>query len=111
MSVNLRQFTAAQYLTASAATYYTASNCTSRVDNCTLTNTDAGAIPVTVHVVPLAGSTSAANMIISAKSIAAGETYTCPEMVGKTIPSGSFVQALAGTASKVVMHMSGIEVT
>jgi hypothetical protein len=111
MAVNLKQFTAAQYLTTSAATYYTASNCTSRVDNCTLTNTDILAIPVTVHIVPLAGSASAANMVISAKSLSAGECYTCPELVGKTIPPGAFVQALAGTASKVVMHMSGIEVT
>jgi hypothetical protein len=111
MAVNLKQFTAAQYLTASAATYYTSSNCTSRVDNCTFTNTDTLAIPVTVHIVPLAGSASAANMVISAKSLSAGECYTCPELVGKTIPSGTFVQALAGTASKVVMHMSGIEVT
>lgn len=111
MAVNLKQFTEAQYLTASAATYYTSSNCTSRVDNCTFTNTDVLAIPVTVHIVPLAGSASAANMVISAKSLSAGECYTCPELVGKTIPSGTFVQALAGTASKVVMHMSGIEVT
>ncbi len=111
MAVNLKQFTAAQYLTASAATYYTSSNCTSRVDNCTFTNTDILAIPVTVHIVPLAGSASAANMVISAKSLSAGECYTCPELVGKTIPSDTFVQALAGTASKVVMHMSGIEVT
>ncbi|MBK7550110.1 MAG: hypothetical protein IPI20_21085, partial [Rhodoferax sp.] len=96
MAVNLKQFTEAQYLTASAATYYTSSNCTSRVDNCTFTNTDILAIPVTVHIVPLAGSASAANMVISAKSLSAGECYTCPELVGKTIPSGTFVQALAG---------------
>jgi len=111
MAVTLRQFTAAQYLTNAAATYYTANNCTGRIDNCTFTNTDSGAIAVTVHIVASGGTASAANMIISAKSLSPGECYTCPELVGKTIPSGSFVQALAGTASKVVMHMSGIEAT
>lgn len=111
MAVTLKQFTAAQYLTGSAATYYTATNCTARIDNCTLTNTDAGAITVTVYIIASGGTASGDETIISAKSLSAGECYTCPELVGKTIPSGSFVQAFAGTASKVVMHMSGIEVT
>ena len=111
MAVTLKQFTAAQYLTDSAATYYTATNCTARIDNCTLTNTDAGAITVTVYLIASGGTASADETIISAKSLSAGECYTCPELVGKTIPSGSFVQALAGTTNKVVIHMSGIEVT
>lgn len=111
MAVTLKQFTAAQYLTDSAATYYTATNCTARIDNCTLTNTDAGAITVTVYIIASGGTASADETIISAKSLSAGECYTCPELVGKTIPSGSFVQALAGTTNKVVIHMSGIEVT
>ena len=111
MAVTLKQFTAAQYLTDAAATYYTATNCTARIDNCTLTNTDTGAITVTVYIIASGGTASGDETIISAKSLSAGECYTCPELVGKTIPSGSFVQALAGTASKVVMHMSGIEVT
>ena len=111
MAVTLKQFTPAQYLTGSAATYYTATNCTARIENCTLTNTDAGAITVTVYIIASGGTASADETIISAKSIAAGDCYTCPELVGKTIPSGSFVQALAGTASKIVIHMSGIEVT
>lgn len=111
MAVTLKQFTPAQYLTGSAATYYTATNCTARIDNCTLTNTDAGAITVTVYIIASGGTASADETIIAAKSIAAGDCYTCPELVGKTIPSGSFVQALASTASKIVIHMSGIEVT
>jgi hypothetical protein len=111
MAVTLKQFTAAQYLTGSAATYYTATNCTARVDNCTFTNTDTVAVPVTVYIIASGGTASADETIISAKSLSAGECYTCPELVGKTIPSGSFVQALAGTTNKVVIHMSGIEVT
>lgn len=111
MAVTLKQFTPAQYLTASAATYYTATNCTARIDNCTLTNTDAGAIAVTVYIIASGGTASGDETIISAKSLSAGECYTCPELVGKTIPSGSFVQAFAGTTNKVVIHMSGIEVT
>ena len=76
MAVTLKQFTPAQYLTGSAATYYTATNCTARIDNCTLTNTDAGAITVTVYIIASGGTASADETIISAKSIAAGDCYT-----------------------------------
>ena len=111
MAVNLRELIPAVQVAATATTYYTATNCVARFDSFTLTNTDTVAQTVTVHVVPLAGSASATNMIISAKSLAPGECYTCPEMVGKSIKAGTFVQALASTAGKVTFHASGIEVT
>ena len=59
MAVTLKQFTAAQYLTGSAATYYTATNCTARVDNCTFTNTDTVAVPVTVYLIASGGTVNA----------------------------------------------------
>ena len=111
MAVNLREMIPAVQIAASATTYYTASNCTARIDSFTVTNTDTGAQTVTVYIVPLAGSASSANMIISAKSLAAGECYTCPEMVGKSLKAGAFIQALSSSASKVTLHASGIEVT
>ena len=111
MAVNAKKLIAATQLTGSAATYYTATNVTARVDNFTLTNTDSSARTVDVHIVAPAGSASAANNIIDAKSIAAHETYTCPEMIGKLIPSGYFIQALASTATVVTIDANGIEIS
>jgi hypothetical protein len=66
---------------------------------------------VDVHIIAPAGSATAANKIIDAKSISAHETYTCPEMIGKYIPSGYFIQALASTATVVTIDVNGIEIT
>lgn len=111
MAVTPKKLVAAQQLTASAATYYTATNVTARIDNFTLTNTDSSARTVDVHIIAPAGSATAANKIIDAKSISAHETYTCPEMIGKYIPSGYFMQALASTATVVTIDVNGIEIT
>lgn len=111
MAVNARKLIAATQLTGSVATYYTATNITARVDNFTLTNTDSSARTVDVHLVAPAGSASASNKIIDAKSIAAHECYTCPEMIGKLVPSGYTIQAVASTTSVVVIDVNGIEIT
>lgn len=111
MAVTPKRLIASQLLTGSAATYYTATNCKARIDSFTLTNTDTSAVTVTVYIIASGGTASADETIISAKSLAAGECYTCPELVGGWLESGEFVQAFAGTASKVVIRSSGIEVT
>lgn len=58
-----------------------------------LCNTTAAPVACTVHIIESGGAASAANMFISAKSIAAGETYNCPELVGQGMDPGGFVQA------------------
>lgn len=111
MASTLRELIPATQLTSSLATYYTASKVAARVDNFTVTNTDSGAHTMSVHVVAAGGSASAANRIISTKSIAAGDAYNCPEMIGKVIPNGSFIQAVADTGAVLTISASGIEVT
>lgn len=111
MAVNIRELIPAIQVAATATTYATSSNCVTRFDSFTLTNNDTVVQTVTVHVIPSGGTASAVNKIINAKSLAPGECYTCPEMVGKAIKAGAFVQALASTAGKVTLHASGIEVT
>ena len=53
----------------------------------------------------------ALNLIISAKSIAAGECYTCPELVGQTLEAGGFISTLAGAAASLTISASGREIT
>lgn len=111
MTVSIKQLIAPTQIAATATTYYTATRVTARVDTFTLTNTDTAAQTVTVYLIASGGSASATNTIISAKSIQPGECYVATEMIGKTVPSGSFIQALCSTASKVTIEASGIEVT
>lgn len=111
MSVQPKALIPAAQLTNSAATYYTATRCTARVDNMTVTNTDSSAHQLTVYLIASGGSAGDSNTIIDTKSIHAGETYTCPEMVGKIIPSGSFIQALADAGTVLTISAGGIEIT
>jgi len=92
-------------------TQYTATNCKTIIDKFTVTNTTGGAVAFSVNLVVLAGSASAANIVISAKSIAAGECYTCPELVGQTLESGGFISTLAGAATSLTINASGREIT
>ena len=57
------------------------------------------------------GSATAANRIIHAKSLAAGECYTCPELIGHWLTDGQTIQGFADTAAMVTVRASGIEST
>lgn len=58
-------------------------------------NSTAVAKTFTAHVIPSGGTAGATNMYISARTIAPGESYTCPELVGRGMNAGGFVQVLA----------------
>lgn len=81
------------------------------IDKFTATNTTGGAVALTVNLVALAGAAGAANVILSAKSIAAGECYTCPEIVGHVLNPGDFINTLAAAAASLTIRSSGREVT
>lgn len=93
------------------ATLYTATNVKARIDKLTCTNIDSVAHTITFHIVASGGSASSSNKIIAAKSLAAGETYTCPEMIGHWLTNGMTIQGFADTASMVTARASGIEAT
>ena len=52
------------------------------IDKFTGTNTTAVAATLTVKLVASGGAAAATNTVVSAKTLAAGETYTFPEVVG-----------------------------
>ena len=81
-------------LTAADAVYFTASagNRTT-VKSASVTNTTAGVVALTVYRVPSGGSPASTNTVISARSIAVGETYNCPELVNKVLAPGDTIQA------------------
>jgi hypothetical protein len=111
MAVTAKGLIASQQLTNANATYYTATNVRTIIDKFTLCNTTAGAITVTIDIVDSGGSAGVTERVISVKSIAAGETYTCPEMVGQILNSGDSIQGLASAGTSITIRGSGREVT
>lgn len=111
MQVTPKSLISSQQLTASNATYYTATNVKTLIDKMTLVNTTAGAVTVTIDIVDSGGSAGVTERIISERSIAAGETYNCPEAVGHILNSGDTIQGLASAATSITIRCSGREVT
>ena len=110
MSVTPKTITAA-LIAAAAATYYTApANTRALIKKLTFTNTTAGALTVTVHLLPSGGTASATNMLVSARNIGAGETYECFEAQGQVLQAGGLIQALASAATSISIQGSVAEV-
>ena len=98
-------------LTASAATYYTTPpNTKARIDALTLTNTSAAAASVALHLVPAGGTAGDGNVILKAKAIEAGGSYSVREALGHWLEAGGTIQALASVATAVTLVASGVEV-
>ena len=95
----------------STTTYYTATNVRARIDSLTLTNTTAAAVTVTIYLVPGAGVAGSANTVLSSYSVAAGQTYLVPGVIGQWLEESGTIQASASAASAVSIVASGIEWT
>lgn len=90
---------------------YTAESCKTIIDKFTVTNTTALNAVFSVNLVASGGAAGDANLVLKAKTIAPGQTYTCPELVGQTLESGGFISTLAGTAAALTISASGREIT
>lgn len=80
------------------------------IDKFTGTNTTAGAQTITVNLVTFGGAAGAGNTISSAVSIAAGASYTFPELVGHALNKGDFIST-ASSAVAITIRASGREIT
>ena len=111
MAVNVSTLILAKQAEATQTTQYTATGMRTIIDKFTGTNTTASAATLSVNLVASGGSASDANLIVKSKSLAAGETYTFPELVGHVLTPGAFISILAGTATAITIRASGREVT
>lgn len=92
-------------------TQYTATNCKTIIDKFTVTNTTGANAVFSCNLVDSGGAASAANLVLSARAVAPGDTYTCPELVGQCLEPGGFISTLAGTATALTISASGREIT
>ena len=96
-------------LTGSAATYYTAPDSTKTViKKLPIVNTTAGAVACTIYLVVSGGTAGSTNTIAYSKSVAAGETWSCPDAENMVLEAGGTIQAL-GTGLTIMA--SGIQIT
>jgi hypothetical protein len=81
------------------------------IDKFTACNNDVAARTITINIVASGGAVGAANQVVKTKSLAAGETYTFPEIVGHVLAPGDFISTNASVAGVVAVRSSGREVT
>ena len=90
---------------------YTSANAKTIIDKFTVTNTSAANVDFSVNLVANGDTASDANLILDARTIAPGETYTCPELIGQVLESGGFISTLAGAATSLTISASGRVIT
>lgn len=81
------------------------------IDKFSASNGTAGAVTLAVSIVASGGTVSADELVLPARSIAAGEVYNCPELVGHVLQPGDFISLIASAASSIVIRIGGREVT
>lgn len=104
------QLVAPQQLGNADATVYTSpANTTTKVGRAVFCNTTAGAVTITAGITS-GGAISAGTTLISARSLAPGETYVSPELAGAVIPAGSVLRVFASAAASVAFTASGLTI-
>jgi len=98
-------------LTNAAATYYTVPAGTRAIlKRATFVNDDAIVVTVTINLVPSGGSAGYANRITKERALAAGETWSCPDIQNHELETGGFISMLASVTAKIGCRISGYEV-
>lgn len=112
MATTPKRLVSGSQIAASATTYYTAATGTkARIDSLALTNTTGTGRTVTLYLVPSGGTAGVTNCVLSAYTVAAGETYVPPGIIGQWLESGGTLQAVASAATAVTLVASGVEWT
>lgn len=102
---------APKYAENSQTTQYTSSAVKTIVDKFTVTNVSGSNATFAANLVISSGTAGASNNVLKARTIAPGEMYPCPELVGQMMEAGGFISTLAGTASALVISAAGRQIT
>lgn len=111
MSVLVKTLIASKQVENAQTTQYTAVNCKTIIDKFTATNTSANNVMLSVNLVASGEAVGVSNLIVNARAIAPGETYTFPELVGQSLEPGCFISTLASSAMSLTIRSSGREIT
>jgi len=111
MPVLVKALIETKYVENAQFTQYTAVASRVIVDAMTLTNNSGADATVSVHIVPNGNAAGAVNRVVNQRTLAAGESYTCPEIRGHVLEPGDFISTLATVASAVTIRATGREIT
>jgi hypothetical protein len=81
------------------------------IDKFTATNTSSGNVEFSVNLVENGSVVANDNLIVDARVLAPGETYTFPQLCGQVIESQAFISTLASAGSALTIRASGREIT
>ena len=91
--------------------YVAPSSTTTIIDKFTATNFSSSMVNVSVNLATVGEASGNSNLIVKTRTLQPGETYTFPEIVGHTLPSGGFISTLASASSAVNLRASGREIS
>ena len=111
MTVTTKNIIPSKIAENSQTTQYTATNVTTIIDKFTATNYSAGAVTLSVNIVTAADTAGNQNLVVKTKPLAAGETYTFPEIVGHSLAPSGFISTIASAATSISIRASGREIT
>ncbi|HUY04997.1 MAG TPA: hypothetical protein VMV33_17095 [Rhodocyclaceae bacterium] len=112
MASALQQLVPGQFVPNTETTLYTSpTGTTTRIDKVTVTNTDAVAHTITIHLVPAGGTAGGSNCSTQAQSILPGKTWNSPNEYGQTLRAGDFFSAIADSAGYLALFVAGTQVT
>lgn len=111
MSVRSIALIPAKQAEALQTTQYIANNVTANIDKFTVTNNTSSNVTFSVNIVTVGDLPGPANLILPLRTIAPRETYTCPELVGQVLESGSYISTIASAGAALTIRASGREIT
>lgn len=111
MTITVKNIIPRKQAEAVDTTQYTAVNCKTVIDKFTATNTTGSPVTISVNLVANGGSVGASNRVVSAKSIAPGEAYNFPELVGQSLEASGFISTIASAATALTISSTGREIT
>lgn len=111
MAVTVKNIIPRKFAESTQTAQYTATDCKTVIDKFTVTNNSASTQTFSANLVPNGGAAITENRVINTRSIAAGECYLCPELIGQVIEDGGFISTIASAASALTISAAGREIT
>jgi hypothetical protein len=110
MTITVKCLLESKYVENAQTTQITAVNETILIDKVTVTNVTGSNANFSANTVVAAGTAGISNLTVS-RAIAANTVDLVPELVGQVLNAGDFLSTLAGTASALVIRVSGRSVS
>ena len=99
-------------ITNAAVTYYTVPAATrGLIKKATFTNDDTTPVTISINVARSGEAVGYANAISKTKTLAAGETWSCPDVENHIMEASGFISMVASVTLKIGCRITGFEIT